>query len=183
MASGFLISGDLRFAASTRELLRIERDGATTRLPLGSRAADLLLVFLERPGELVTKGEIMDAVWPGTAVEESNLPVQISALRRVLDAGRDGGSAISKVPGRGYRFTLPVRREEDGNIAASLAASPAAASHAPTSVPVETPPGNARPFSAVDAAASQQPDTVAPAPAGYRPGRAAKRLLLGAGAA
>jgi DNA-binding winged helix-turn-helix (wHTH) protein len=79
------------------------RDGSTRRLPLGSRAADLLLVFLQRPGELVTKSEIMDAVWPGTTVEESNLPVQIAALRRVLDAGGDGGSAISTVPGRGYR--------------------------------------------------------------------------------
>ena len=57
---------------------------------------------------------------PGTTVEDSNLPVQIAALRRVLDAGGDGGSAISTVPGRGYRFTLPVRREEDVDIAASL---------------------------------------------------------------
>ena len=179
MASGFLISGDLRFAASTRELLRIERDGATTRLPLGSRAADLLLVFLERPGELVTKGEIMDAVWPGTTVEDSNLPVQIAALRRVLDAGGDGGSAISTVPGRGYRFTLPVRREEDVDIAASLAASPAAA--APASVPGETLPGTPGQLSAADAATSQQPNAVAPAPA--RPSRAAKRLLLGTGVA
>jgi DNA-binding winged helix-turn-helix (wHTH) protein/lipoprotein NlpI len=165
MASGFLISDDLRFAASARELSRMERDGATTRLPLGSRAADLLLVFLQRPGELVTKGEIMDAVWPGTTVEDSNLPVQIAALRRVLDAGRDGGSAISTVPGRGYRFTLPVRREEDGDIAASPAASPAAAS-----------PAAASPAAASPAAAS-------PAPADYRPGRAAKRWLLATGIA
>src|SRR6202035_5517476 len=180
MASGFLIAGDLRFAASTRELLRMERDGSTTRLPLGSRAADLLLVFLQRPGELVTKGEIMDAVWPGTAVEENNLPVQISALRRVLDAGRDDGSAISTVPGRGYRFTLPVRREEDVDIAPSLAASPTGASPAP--VPGETLPGTPEQFAAADAATSQQPNTVALA-AGHRPGRAAKRLLLGTGVA
>src|SRR5579862_4620990 len=108
MASGFLISGGFRFDASTRELARIGADGSATPLPLGSRAADMLLLFLQRPGELVTKSEIMDAVWPNITVEESNLPVQIAALRRALDAGREGASAISTIPGRGYRFTLPV---------------------------------------------------------------------------
>jgi hypothetical protein len=50
----------------------------------------------------------MDAVWPNAAVEESNLTVQISALRRALDADRSGASSIQTVPGRGYRFALPV---------------------------------------------------------------------------
>jgi uncharacterized membrane protein HdeD (DUF308 family) len=50
----------------------------------------------------------MDAVWPNTAVEESNLTVQISALRRALGGGRDGASYIQTVPGRGYRFTARV---------------------------------------------------------------------------
>src|ERR1700722_19869543 len=92
------ISNDLRFEVSTRELFRVENDGSSKTLPLGSRAADMLLLFLQRPGELVTKKEIMDAVWPGTAVEDSNLPVQISAVRRALDANLDGGSAILTVP-------------------------------------------------------------------------------------
>ena len=50
------------------------------------------------------------AVWPETAVEDSNLNVQIAALRRVLDEGRAEGSCIQTVPGRGYRFTAPVTR-------------------------------------------------------------------------
>src|ERR1700721_130687 len=109
MAPRSLVFGDLRFDLAMRELARVEPDGATVPLPLGSRAADILLVFLQRPGDLVTKSEIMTAVWPNTVVEDSNLTVQVSALRRVLDAGREGSSVISTVPGRGYRFTLPVR--------------------------------------------------------------------------
>jgi DNA-binding winged helix-turn-helix (wHTH) protein len=117
------ISNDLRFEVSTRELFRVENDGSSKTLPLGSRAADMLLLFLQRPGELVTKKEIMDAVWPGTAVEDSNLPVQISAVRRALDANLDGGSAILTVPGRGYRFTLPVHWEQDSK--ADVSSAPA----------------------------------------------------------
>jgi len=98
--------GDFRFNVPTRELLRVENHGSATPVSLGSRAADLLHLFLHRPGELITKGEIMDAVWPNMAVEESNLTVQISALRRALGVGRNGASYIQTVPGRGYRFTV-----------------------------------------------------------------------------
>jgi len=98
-----------QFNVPTRELLRVENGGVLTPISLGSRAADLLLLFLNRPGELISKNEIMDAVWPDLAVEESNLTVQISALRRVLDSGRNGASCIQTVAGRGYRFILPVK--------------------------------------------------------------------------
>jgi DNA-binding winged helix-turn-helix (wHTH) protein/uncharacterized membrane protein HdeD (DUF308 family) len=96
--------GDFRFNVPTRELLRIGNHGSATPVALGSRAADLLHLFLDRPGELITKSEIMDAVWPNIAVEESNLTVQISALRRAL-GGRNSARYIQTVPGRGYRFT------------------------------------------------------------------------------
>jgi DNA-binding winged helix-turn-helix (wHTH) protein len=110
--SHILTFGDFRFDASTRELSRSADTGASKPIPLGSRAAELLLLFLRRPGDLVTKNEIMDAVWPNTAVEESNLPVQISALRRALgDSG--GTSSIQTVPGRGYRFTLRVTNGDE----------------------------------------------------------------------
>jgi TolB-like protein len=69
-------------------------------------------VLVERPGELVSRAEIIDGVWPETAVEDSNLNVQIAALRRVLDEARTEGSCIQTVPGRGYRFTAPVTRVE-----------------------------------------------------------------------
>jgi DNA-binding winged helix-turn-helix (wHTH) protein len=110
--SRFWISDSFRFEVPTRELFRIENGGSVTPLPLGSRAADVLLLFLQRPNQLVTKNEIMEAVWPNIAVEESNLPAQISAVRRALDGDRDGASTILTVPGRGYRFTLPVRSAE-----------------------------------------------------------------------
>jgi TolB-like protein/tetratricopeptide (TPR) repeat protein/rhodanese-related sulfurtransferase len=61
-----------------------------------------------RPGDLVTKDEIMRAAWAGTAVEEGNLTVQISTLRRVLDAGSEGRSCIQTVSGKGYRFVHSV---------------------------------------------------------------------------
>jgi DNA-binding winged helix-turn-helix (wHTH) protein/uncharacterized membrane protein HdeD (DUF308 family) len=100
-----VVFGDFRFNVPTRELLRIGNHGSATPVTLGSRAADLLHLFLDRPGELITKSEIMDAVWPNMAVEESNLTVQISALRRALGS-RNGARYIQTVPGRGYRFTL-----------------------------------------------------------------------------
>ena len=71
--------------------------------PLGSRAIDLLLALVERHGCLVTKHELMDLVWPGVVVEENNLQVQVSTLRKVL-----GARSIVTVPGRGYRFVEPV---------------------------------------------------------------------------
>ena len=86
----------------------VAEDGSEMPIPLGLRAADVLLFFLERPGELVTKSEIMQAVWPDVVVEESNLTVHISAIRRALDDGRNGESCIQNVPRRGYRFTLGV---------------------------------------------------------------------------
>ncbi len=108
LASRCVNFGDFRFNVPTRELLRVGNQGSATPISLGSRAADLLHLFLHRPGELITKSEIMDAVWPNTAVEESNLTVQISALRRALDRGGSGASYIQTVPGRGYRFTPRV---------------------------------------------------------------------------
>jgi DNA-binding winged helix-turn-helix (wHTH) protein len=71
---------------------------------LGSRALEILIVLLERPGELVSKQELMGRVWPDTFVEPANLTVHISALRRTLRDGRDGNRFIINVPGRGYSF-------------------------------------------------------------------------------
>jgi TolB-like protein len=75
---------------------------------MGSRARDILALLLERPGELVLKDAIMDAVWSRVAVESNNLSVQIAAIRRILDNGRAKGSYVQTVPGRGYRFAIAV---------------------------------------------------------------------------
>jgi adenylate cyclase len=112
MVSRTLVFDRFRFKLPTRELLRVAEDGSETSIPLGLRAADVLLFFLERPGELVTKSEIMQAVWPDAVVEESNLTVHISAIRRALDDSRDGESCIQNVPRRGYRLTLSVTRDD-----------------------------------------------------------------------
>ena len=68
---------------------------------LGARAFDLLLALVNRRDRTVGKNEWLDAVWPGLVVEENNLQVQISSLRKLL-----GAAAITTVPGRGYRFTM-----------------------------------------------------------------------------
>ena len=77
---------------------------------MGNRALELLTVLIQRAGELVTKRELMDRVWPNIFVEEGNLKVNMAVLRRAL--GEQAGSAefIATVVGRGYRFVAPVRR-------------------------------------------------------------------------
>ncbi len=75
---------------------------------LGRRAVAVLRALLERAGAAVSKETLIQAAWPGLAVEENNLSVQISALRRVLGAGGNGGSWIETLPRRGYRYVGPL---------------------------------------------------------------------------
>src|SRR5215472_12452421 len=89
-------------------LRRVENAGTATPIALGSRALDLLTLLVGRRGELVSKDEILAAVWPGRVVEEANLNVQISKLRHILDHDRPQGSCIETVIGYGYRFTGEV---------------------------------------------------------------------------
>ena len=91
-----------RFALrpAARRLLADGRDVA-----LGARAFDLLQALIERRDRIVDKDELLALAWPGLIVEESNLTVQISLLRKVL-----GAHAIATVHGRGYRFTAEVAR-------------------------------------------------------------------------
>jgi TolB-like protein len=100
-----------RFDRSHGCLLRQDKDGTFTPVAVRSRALDLLGLLIDRHGDLVSKDEILNAVWPGV-VEGANVTVQISALRRVLDEGRSNGSLIQTVAGRGYRFVAPVARDE-----------------------------------------------------------------------
>lgn len=87
-------------------------------VPLGGRALDVLALLAARPGSLVTKNELLDQVWRGLVVEEGNLAVQVSGLRKVV-----GGDVIATVPGRGYRFTAAV--ESQGAPVARTAPPPA----------------------------------------------------------
>jgi predicted ATPase len=76
--------------------------------PLGPRAIAVLSTLVERANEYVPKAAILDAAWPGVVVEEANLAVQISALRRVLGTAPGGEAWIETLPKRGYRFAGPV---------------------------------------------------------------------------
>lgn len=101
-----ITGSDRRYRFDRFELLVVERrllhDGQDA--VLGGRAFELLLVLLEHAGQLLSKNELLDRVWSGLVVEEANLHVQVSQLRRVI-----GAQAIATVPGRGYKFTLPVQ--------------------------------------------------------------------------
>lgn len=103
----FLFEG---FRLDRTGLSRRDHSGSFVPVAIGSRALEILALLVARPGELVTRDEIVNKVWPATIVEYSNLPVQIAALRRVLDEGRPERSCIQNVPGRGYRFVAPVTR-------------------------------------------------------------------------
>jgi adenylate cyclase len=89
-------------------------------LSVGPRGGRLLEALLARPGEVLTKAELMDAVWPGRAVEESNLSVQIAQLRKALGNGPDGSEWIETVPRVGYRFLGEIRSAEAGAAARAL---------------------------------------------------------------
>jgi len=93
-------------------LFRADEQGAFVPVAIGSRALDVLCMLVQRHGDLVSKDEIMTAVWPGIVVADSNLPTQIFALRRVLDRGRAERSCIQTVAGRGYRFVASVTQAE-----------------------------------------------------------------------
>jgi adenylate cyclase len=127
---------DFLLDRESRALYRLGTGGEGTVLPLGSRAFEILCLLLDRRGEFVSRREIMEAVWPNAVVEESNLTVQMAALRRVLDAGRTRESCIQTVPGRGYRFLPQIAQASgpvvdgdmhpslDGQLSASGATSP-----------------------------------------------------------
>ena len=114
----FLFEG-FRLDRNAGVLFRRREDGAFVPVAMGSRALDVLGVLVGQAGGLVTRDQFMTAVWPATVVEDTNLNMQIAALRRVLDEGRAGGSCIQTVPGRGYRFAAPVTRVESSAPSAS----------------------------------------------------------------
>lgn len=88
-------------------------DGKT--VSLSPKSFEILVVLLQSNGRLLTKDELMQKVWPDSFVEEANLTVNVSALRKVLGESPDGQQYIETVPKRGYRFVAPVREvQEDG---------------------------------------------------------------------
>jgi predicted ATPase/DNA-binding winged helix-turn-helix (wHTH) protein len=87
---------------------RLLNDGRPVEL--GHRAFDVLLALVERAGQLVTKDQLLGLVWPGVVVEENNLQVQVSTLRKIL-----GTAAIATTAGRGYCFTLELAPDSESS--------------------------------------------------------------------
>jgi predicted ATPase/DNA-binding winged helix-turn-helix (wHTH) protein len=104
---------------------------------IGDRALDLLIALVERPGEPVSKPELIAKVWPHVFVNEANLKVHVGALRRTLADGETGNRYISTVIGRGYCFVAPVAR--------SAAPHPAIAQHS-TAKPLSNVPARLTPL-------------------------------------
>jgi DNA-binding winged helix-turn-helix (wHTH) protein/TolB-like protein/tetratricopeptide (TPR) repeat protein len=101
------------FRLDTRERLLL-RNGEPVSLP--PKVYDTLLALVESSGHIIEKEELMKTVWPDTFVEDANLTVNISALRRALGEGVAGHQYIETVPRRGYRFVSPVTREENESL-------------------------------------------------------------------
>src|SRR5262245_23402160 len=100
------VFGPFRLQVARRELL-----AHGVPVTIGQRAFDILLLLVSRHGQLVTKDELMSEVWPGIVVEENNIQVHVSALRKVLGSAGDGERYLLTVAGRGYRFVAPVEGE------------------------------------------------------------------------
>ncbi|WP_158291913.1 ATP-binding protein [Paracraurococcus ruber] len=125
-SDGLLGFGPFRLDRQRRLLLLA--DGRPVEL--GSRALDILLLLLERPGALVGKAELMARVWPGLTVEDGNLRVQMAGLRKALAEAtpdRADGRYVETVPGLGYRFVAPVQVMPDPASPGPAPAAPPAA--------------------------------------------------------
>jgi DNA-binding winged helix-turn-helix (wHTH) protein/TolB-like protein len=103
-ASQYYEFGPFRLDPFKRLLVK---DGQAVALT--SKAFDMLLALVESRGRVLEKDELLERVWPGTVVEEKNLTVNISTLRKALGETPNEHSYIVTVPGRGYRFVANVR--------------------------------------------------------------------------
>jgi len=119
--------GSFRLDAADRMLSRGEEP-----LILPPKVLDTLLVLVEKDGRVVSKSELMEAIWPDAFVEESNLSQNIYTLRRTLGVDEQGRQFIETVPRRGYRFAVPVKSLADAPGAGEQPAETAAGSDAGT---------------------------------------------------
>jgi predicted ATPase/DNA-binding winged helix-turn-helix (wHTH) protein len=127
MDAGAISFGPYRLVAAQRLLLEGDKP-----VRLGSRAFDILTALVERAGEVVSKEQLIARVWPKTFVEEANLKIQVSALRRALGDGQGDHRYIATVVGRGYNFVAPIRKEEPSRTPSSPTIAPAALHNLPS---------------------------------------------------
>src|ERR1700686_5203688 len=98
---------------------------------LGSRAFDILAALVERAGNVVSKEELIARAWRATHVEEANLKIQVSDLRRALGDGQGDNRYVATVIGRGYNFVAPIRKVEPSRASPSPTIEPAAPHNLP----------------------------------------------------
>src|SRR5712671_3259203 len=118
--------GRFRLLAGQRLLLEGDKP-----VRLGNRAFDILTALVERAGEVVGKEELIARAWPSTVVEEANLKIQVSALRRALGDGQGNNRYVVNVVGRGYNFVAPIREEEPSLASPDPPTAPAAPHNLP----------------------------------------------------
>src|SRR5579871_5204238 len=109
--------GDFRLDTGKRLLMGCEG----TPVSLNPKAYDTLAYLVEHAGAVVYKDELMQAIWPETAVEENNLTQNISQLRRALGEGHGEHRYIATVPGRGYQLVAGVKAAEATPVASEPA--------------------------------------------------------------
>src|ERR1700686_4534624 len=113
--------GPYRLLAAQRLLLEGDKP-----VRFGSRAFDILTALVERAGEVVSKEALIARAWPATFVDEANLKIQVSALRRALGDGQGDNRYVVNIVGRGYNFVAPIRKEEPSRASPSPAIAPSA---------------------------------------------------------
>ena len=136
--------GGIEIDATRRQVLI---DAAPAKI--GGRALAVLLALVERRERVVSKQELMDLVWPKLVVEENNLLVHMVALRKLM-----GQQAITTIPGRGYRFALPVDSVNGRGLDESAPPSPSIPGNLPPSPPLF---GRAEDLHAVEALLHEHP--------------------------
>lgn len=165
-----------RFADFTLDLARRRLTGSGPEpLALSGRAFEVLAYLIANRDRMVSKRELMDAVWPRMVVEENNLTQAISNLRRALADSRDAPAFIATVAGRGYQFVADAQAFSDLPTAAVPAAIVPADSYATSAVP-----GKVAAVTEQLTATSVTPDAT-PVPAAN--GLSRRSVLLGAGLA
>ena len=180
-----------RFRLETAER-SLTADGKPIALP--PRVFDTLVALVERAGRLVEKDELLKVVWAGVFVDEANISVNISTLRKALGETPDGSSYIETVPRKGYRFVGKVTRPAEPTGAASpdpavsdptapgvgnAVASPFSSASGTLGAALESGAGSASEYEAVTARATHSPSAL-PAKASARPSRARFAILAGA---
>ena len=111
---------------------KLTREG--NPVELGSRSFDLLVLLVRARGQIVSKNQILDEVWPNLIVDETNLRFQISRLRKELSQSSEPGEYIKSVAGRGYVFVAPVTAQSQPSNIEEARSSPESRTPIPTRV-------------------------------------------------